>query len=166
MSSGTSVITDIASTATAIGALFVGWQLLLTQRQLRASFEETFTARYDKIVGRIPLVLMLDAGAINSEQVKRAFYDYFELTEEELYYRSAGKISRSTWHDWWYGICSNMSRPAFQAAWTDLRDATNGVGGEAPMQFVELRRGIPASGLLARSYDPRRSRWGQRLPHG
>ena len=54
-----SVVSDVASVATALGAIFIGWQVVEARRQLRASFERTFVDRYEEILSRVPLALIL-----------------------------------------------------------------------------------------------------------
>jgi hypothetical protein len=159
--STSTTIGDIASVATALAALFVGWQVRLAKQQLRASFEQTFTDRYKEIFSQIPLELLLDDGRSDSDEIERAFYDYFELCEEEMYYRCVGKVAKSTWVDWWIGIRMNLQRAAFRRAWDELRARTTILSGQttgtSSLQFDRLREAV----VLAdegKDYDPRESR--------
>src|SRR4051812_40117243 len=111
------VIADVSGVAAGGGLVFVAWQVYLARRQLTSSFEASFVDRYERIVANVPLEWLLgEALTPPSDQVERAMYDYFELCEEELYYRKSGRVSRSTWRDWWEGMRLHLRRPAFHDA--------------------------------------------------
>ena len=82
-----------ANCATAVALVGVGWQLLLSRRQMVAQFEQTFVTRYEAILARIPLRLLRGAEPEwpMDDPTLRAFFDYFELCEEELYFRAGGR---------------------------------------------------------------------------
>jgi len=61
-------------------------------------------------------------------RARRAFYDYFELCEQEAYYRGDGQVSDRTWDEWRAGIESNRRKRSFRAAWAELSS-------EAPEQL-------------------------------
>jgi hypothetical protein len=44
------LLNEIAQAATAIGALFAGWQLLLVNRQATTQFEDQLSAQYREII--------------------------------------------------------------------------------------------------------------------
>lgn len=89
------LITSIANVAAAVGVVVVIFQLALARRQMRAGFERSFVDKYERIIQRVPLAVLLgdDVDIDRNEQVQRAFFDYFELCEEELYFRRVGKVS-------------------------------------------------------------------------
>lgn len=60
------------------------------------------------------------------EDLRRAFYDYFELCEEELYCRATHRVGRAACKDWWEGMSLHLQRPAFRAAWDEISEATAG----------------------------------------
>jgi hypothetical protein len=72
------------------------------------------------------------------------FYQYFDLTNSQIFLRQSGRISKKTWTFWAEGIETHLARPAFAAAWAEIsRRAGN--------DFSELRR------LIAEDFkgDPR-----------
>ena len=149
----------LANVATAIGIIFVAWQLYLTRRQVTAAFEQAFVEKYERIVASIPLAALLGEQAEPgpADQDLRPFFDYFELCEEELYYRHVRKVSRSTWRDWEEGIVLNFRRPAFQSAWRQLSERVE-LTVAAPSavrveQFTLLRRAVESFGR-GESFDP------------
>ena len=151
-------LADVASVATAVGLFAIFYQLGLTRRQLRAGFEQTFVDRYLAIAARIPLELILGETARLDAASERALYDYFELCEEELYYRRGGRVSRGTWLEWWDGIALNFMRPGFRAAWVGLKDRTILDDSSRPSgrleQFDLLRAAVDAI-AAGREHDPR-----------
>jgi len=72
------------------------------------------------------------------------FYHYVDLTNEQISLRMKGRVTRATWANWADGIRSNLSRPAFRAAWAEIARL-------APDSFDDLRR-LEASDFRA---DPR-----------
>jgi hypothetical protein len=160
-------VETLASLATALGVLLVALQLWPTRREMTAAFERTFVERYERIVAGIPLPVLFgerDSPAQREEGL-RPFFDYFELCEEELYYRRARRVSRSTWLDWQEGIILNFRRPAFSAAWEQLRDRVQVQPTKGRHQRVEqftlLRAAVDAFDD-GRSFDPGH-RWYIRL---
>lgn len=123
-----------AGVATAAGVAFAAAQLWQADRQSTAAFEQTFVERYIDVTSRIPLELLLGSVAYSPADLKsrRAFYDYFELCEEEAFYAKAGRINSRTWDDWREAIRANLSKQGFAEAWADISAA-------APGQFQLLR---------------------------
>ncbi|MEQ1699245.1 MAG: hypothetical protein ABMA25_04000 [Ilumatobacteraceae bacterium] len=132
------IIGAVAGVATALGVGVAAWQLREQRQQRRADFELRFSERYETIVSKIPLPVLLGISpySANDETPRRAFYDYFELCELETYYREAGQITNETWKDWQTGIESNWRLKSFRDAWTDLSAA-------APRQFELFREKFP-----------------------
>jgi hypothetical protein len=127
-------LSALASVATAIGVGLLFGQVQESRRQRQADFERGFDDRYHDVVGRLPLPLLLDELAYDPSHdcARRAFYDYFELCQEELFYVQSGRISKPTWADWEEGISANLRKAAFRGAWLDLSTA-------APDQFDLFR---------------------------
>ncbi len=160
MSVGDTIATA-ANVATAAGVLAAGWQLRLTRRQMKLAFERTFVDRYEGIAARIPLSLLLGSvdAVTDSGATERALFDYFELCEEECYYRLTGRVSKESWCDWWEGISLNMRRPGIRSAWESLNEQmtiTKGSNEVRREQFTLLRDGVAALDA-GRKYDPSES---------
>ena len=161
----------VAQWATAVGAAVVAFELRQTQRALRARFERTFVKRYERIAADIPLAALLD-GTLSEEESPeewekqlRAFFDYFELCEEELYYRSLGRISRRTWKDWWEGIALNLRSDAFQEALGELVARSGSVRDEnrdRPTRYDLTPRARDLA-VRSRTGDPVQGWWRQRV---
>lgn len=143
-------LSAVASGATAIAVAIAAWQLSLGRHQGKMQFEQQFNDRYRSVIASVPLEALLGEEfdwARESAEVRRAFFDYFELCEEELFFRDAKRINQRTWAEWRYGIENNFSRPAFRVAWADLSE-------RAPNTFTKLD-------LLLREMDPTLTRRGK-----
>ena len=91
---------------------------------------------------------------VGNPDTKRAFFDYFELCEEELYFRAHRKVGLSVWRDWWYGISTNLRNPNFERAFRVLAD--DSAIGDAPHRFYYLRQAFAHRN--ERMYEPNRSK--------
>lgn len=88
-------IADIASVATAVGVAAGIYQLRLSWKQGRASFEQTFVDRYwsiedDRLRGT-------DSAQVNRQR-------YLRLCEDQFEHARLRQISRRTWSIWHDGI--------------------------------------------------------------
>ena len=141
-----SFVDDLAALATAVGLPTAVYQLHQGRRGLRDNFERTFVERYATISAKIHLdVLRGDAAAdLTNDDVRRAFFDYFELCEEELYYRAHRRVSRATWKDWWYGIRLNLRNKSFKDAYDQLVAPAGAGDPAATDRFHHLRASLPS----------------------
>jgi len=107
----------LTSILTVVGVGVACYQLWQTQLSLRDNFERSFFDRYQRIADGLPPEVLLGQ-EIEGKSTSNdwAFYKYFELCEEELYYRAHRRVSADTWRDWWYGICRNLEIEAFRDA--------------------------------------------------
>lgn len=71
------------------------------------------------------------------------FYRYFDLSNEQVFLESRGRVSKETWEMWASGIESNMQRPAFVRAWQEVSRKTNNA------DFSELRTFLESKGIKA-----------------
>lgn len=140
---------DLTSLTTAIGVGVASYQIWQTRLSLRDNFERTFVDRYQRIAEGLPVEVFLGGAATDVDPA--AFYRYFELCEEQLYYRAFRRVSARTWRDWWYGMSVNMASPAFADAFEGLTSA--GVERTA-RRFVYLTAARPHLGNAR--YVPRR----------
>ena len=165
------VVATVAQWATAIGAGFVAFQLWQTQRALRASYERTFVERYEQIIAHVLLAALLEGRLPDTvtdtdpEVIERAFFDYFELCEEELYFRKLGRITRRTWADWWEGMALQFRNDAFAAELERLVERTASDCAEErgrPTRFHHVLQGA-TNARNGQVYDPVEGWWRRSL---
>lgn len=145
----------LASIATALGVLFAAWQLLLAKRQATTAFEDSLAREYREIAQRIPVRALL-GDTLPPEEAAAAlddFYHYVDLSNEQVFLRQNGRVTEATWRNWADGMRTMLTRPAFGAAWEEIK-------ARAPDSFEELRR-LDAEGFTT---DPRRWRRQRRAP--
>jgi hypothetical protein len=126
---------EIAPVVTALGVSIGVLQLWNTKRQAVTLFEDALAKEYREITGAIPTAALL--GEILSAELMQAhlpdFYRYFDLSNNQIFLRQIGRISKKTWVFWVDGIKTNLSRPAFAKSWEDIGRRSN-------KDFSELRR--------------------------
>lgn len=146
----------VASLATPIGLFATVYQLGQARRALRNSFERTFVDRYSRIASAIDVEVLLGTEIIEVESspMKRAFFDYFELCEEELYFRAHRKVGASVWRDWWYGISMNLRNPNFERAFEVL--VLRSASPEVALRFPYLREAF-AHRTSESTFEPARA---------
>lgn len=98
------VLSDIAALATALGVIAAVFQLLLSRRQARSSFEHEFVKRYwsicdDSVHGTSP----------DTEVQRRR---YLRLCEDEFEVMRLGSISWRTWEVWHEAIREGAQPPS------------------------------------------------------
>jgi hypothetical protein len=157
---------DVPSIATGVGVLLAAYQLRQAKRSLREGFERTFVDRYERIVADIDLEVLLGHAQpdLDVPRQRRAFFDYFELCEEELYYRSYRRVSSSTWRDWWYGIRLNFQNQSFIDAFERILGEANDVGDGVPVKhhrFERLKNALAHRRVAG--YEPKKASLRERL---
>jgi hypothetical protein len=136
----------IASAATAVAVSVAVWQIWLAQRQARTEFEDNIDREYRDLALELPVEVFFGE-TLTDTQLRAAlkhFFHYFALCDGQIILRKKGRVSKETWELWRKGLAVNMSQPAFQQAWSEVK--TRGVRG-----FRELRR-LEESGFQS---DPR-----------
>ncbi len=140
------IIQTVSNLGTAVAVIVAAWQLYLTHRQAVTSFEDTLAHEYRELAGKLPPEAFYGQElAVEVFQRKRdEFYRYFDLTNEQIYLRQIGRVSKQTWIFWRDGICTNLKRAAFAHAWETISAL-------AENDFKELRQ------LIAENFanDPR-----------
>lgn len=136
-------VQTVASLATAVGVAIAAWQLFLTKQQVQSQFEDSFTDEYRRISAQLPLAALLGQplGKVELEASLRAFYEYFDLSNEEAFLNNRGRLRRETWENWCEGIEQHMARPAFKQAWERLVPYLNG-------SFDDLKELMATAGLV------------------
>lgn len=141
----------LTSVLTVVGVGVACYQLWQTRVSLRDGFERSFFDRYQRIADGLPPQVLLGGSSEEVPMDDWTFYKYFELCEEELYYRAHRRVSADTWRDWWYGIRQNMEKDAFAKAFARLVADPNR---QSTSRFVYLNA---ASNHFANPrYQPRR----------
>jgi len=138
--------TAIGSMATAGAVLIAAWQLRRATSQARTNLEDDFSREYRTVVRSIPVKALL-GDELEEEEFEEAFvglYQYIDLTNEQVFLRMHGRISKTTWINWCDGIKTNLNRPAFAKAWGRIKVRSN-------ESFTELRE-LESTGFSA---DPK-----------
>jgi hypothetical protein len=125
----------LAASATAIGVVVVAFQFRQAKRQTQTAFEDDYTRQYRDIIQRIPVrALLSEPLDVDSfEKALDEIYNYFDLTNEQIFLRKERCVTTATWTNWCDRIKSNIALPAFRRAWVLVED-------QAPAYFEELRR--------------------------
>jgi hypothetical protein len=125
----------IGSIATAVAVLIGVWQVRLASKASRTAFEDALSREYRDIARTIPMEAHLNTLLENDAQLAAlpALFQYFDLSNQQVFLRMAGRIGSTTWNEWRDGIRFNLSRRAFAVAWEHIKaqDSTT---------FNELRR--------------------------
>ena len=134
----TDILTTIASFATAIGVVFAAVQLWLVHRQSVTTFEDALGREYRELAAKLPTKALLGE-EVTEEEYRESFdefYRYFDLSNEQAFLRQRKRISKPTWTFWLDGIGSNLRRPAFRRAWSEVCSRPGA-------EFFELRALFP-----------------------
>lgn len=125
----------VGSIGTALAVLVAAWQVRKNTQQAKTDFEDDSSREYRELARSIPVKAHLGQ-ELEKEEFKAAYpslYQYIDLTNEQVFLRMNGRISKATWVNWASGIKSNLSRPAFAEAWKRIKVGASG-------SFQELRR--------------------------
>lgn len=133
-----SLIGGLGSGIAGVGAVAAFWQLRLLKTQSVTSFEDGLADEYRDIAKGLPLdaLLGVDMSPQAVANALPAFYRYFDFCNQQLFLHQQGRIRKATWALWRDGIVSNLRRPAFARAWTEI--AAKAIG-----DFDELRALCP-----------------------
>jgi len=137
----------IASIATAVAVFLAWWQIREARQQTITGFEDGLAREYREIAQNIPVAALLGDELQEAEYTAALddFYHYIDLSNEQVFLRQRGRVRKETWANWRDGIKSNLSRPAFRAAWELIKRKASG-------SFEELRR-LEAEGYSTDPHD-------------
>lgn len=140
------ILSALANLAAAVAVVVGAWQLVLVHRQSITNFEDTFAKEYRDLTSKLPTKALLGEALTDDEHAKHfdEMYHYFDLCNEQAFLRSIGRVSNKTWTFWKDGIASNLGRPAFDRAWSEIAARAND-------DFSELKALFPP-----KLYDGRR----------
>jgi hypothetical protein len=131
-------LADLASIATTIGVFFAGWQVSQSRKHHVTNFEDDLAREYRVLLKGIPVGLLL--GDVPTEDEYRDCLDdmfrYIDLCNEQAFLHQKGRVRGETWIFWKDGIASNLKRPAFKRAWSEISRRAEG-------EFSELRKWFP-----------------------
>lgn len=134
--------------ATALAVFVAAIEVRRNTNQARTDFEDGLNREYREILRCIPVEVHLGEEVTASERWPECLariYQYLDLTNEQIFLRQMGRVSRATWRQWVEGIQATLDQPAFEKAWREVK-------AKAPGRFSELQR-LEASGFRE---DPRR----------
>lgn len=122
------IATVIIALPTSLGVLFMAWQIFLMKRQSQATFEDKLDEQYRLLAKEIPVQVLLGKPILEEKkgEVTELLYNYFDLTNEQISYRTAGLISGATWASWCAGIRSLMAYEAFAEVYETVNKDVNG----------------------------------------
>jgi hypothetical protein len=137
----------VASVFTAIGVLVALFQIQQARRESRTAFEDQMAREFRDTIHLLPARVVLGATLSDAEHEEHfdEIYRYIDLTNEQTFLRSVGRISDKTWAYWVAGIQELLGLPEFKRVWDEVRQQAKG-------RFRELRR-LESEGF---DIDPRR----------
>ena len=132
------ILSALANVATAAAVCVAAWQLHLTKRQAQTSFEDSFAKEYRDLISKLPTKALLGHPLNDQEYITHfdEMYHYFDLCNEQIFLSKVGRISDETWVFWQEGIKTNLTRPAFERAWSEI-------AAKASDDFSELKSLVP-----------------------
>jgi len=127
--------TAIGSIATAVAVFVAAWQVRSASRASRTGFEDALAREYRDIARAIPMAAHLNVDLVREELAAAlpALFQYFDLSNQQIFLRMNGRVGLITWREWCEGIRFNLSRKTFAAAWEHIK-------AQDPHTFNELRR--------------------------
>jgi hypothetical protein len=119
MNSLTLLLTLLTQLATLAAVIVAAVQLTHTRKTARSTFEDSLDREYRALIRNIPTRAMLGCSLSLEEQREAfdTFYQYFDLTNNQIFLFKVGRISGHTMQFWFDGMQANLNRPAFKAAW-------------------------------------------------
>lgn len=120
------ISTAIGSIATAVGVCFGAWQIHLTRKQSLTEFEDSLDQQYRSLSMGIPVEVLIGNELSDDKYpaVRELIYNYLDLSNEQIYLRSKGRISEHTWKSWSAGIREHLNRPVFQKVYREVTEAS------------------------------------------
>lgn len=111
------LISSFADVATTLGVLCAVYQLWLTKKLAKESFEDSFDDDYRQIISKIPMDALLGKELSSSvlETHLIYFYLYFDLCNGQLSLKNSA-VDEVVLERWKEGIIANCNSPAFQQA--------------------------------------------------
>lgn len=127
-------ISALASVVAAGGVFLAYGQLKISKNIAQLEFEDGLSKEYRELASNIPTKALLGID-LTEEEFQRSFdelYRYIDLTNEQVSLRQRNRVKKEAWLNWSSGIQSNLARPSFKRAWSEIKEKSN--------SFQELRR--------------------------
>ncbi|MFN4244065.1 MAG: hypothetical protein ACK4PI_12620 [Tepidisphaerales bacterium] len=129
------ILNATANLSIALGLFITMWQIKLQVQQAVTDFEDDLDREYREISLALPIEALLGETLSPEAHAKalEQFHRYFDLTNQVIFLRQTGRLSDLRWETWLDEIRVNLDKPAFKAAWDEIRR-------RAPGEFILLRR--------------------------
>ena len=127
-------ISALASVVAACGVFLAYGQLKISKNIAQLEFEDGLAKEYRELASNIPTKALLGI-ELSEEEFQKSFdelYRYIDLTNEQISLRQRNRVKKEAWLNWLSGIKSNLERPSFKRAWSEIKEKSN--------SFQELRR--------------------------
>ena len=127
-------ISALASVVAACGVFLAYGQLRISKNIAQLEFEDGLAKEYRELASNIPTKALLGI-ELSEEEFQKSFdelYRYIDLTNEQISLRQRKRVKDEAWLNWLSGIKSNLERPSFKRAWSEIKEKSN--------SFQELRR--------------------------
>ena len=127
-------ISALASVVAACGVFLAYGQLKMSKNIAQLEFEDGLAKEYRELASNIPTkaLLGIELSEVEFQQSFDEFYRYIDLTNEQVSLRQRDRVKEESWLNWLSGIKSNLERPSFKHAWSEIK--------EKSISFQELRR--------------------------
>ncbi|MBU2883339.1 hypothetical protein KO525_14355 [Psychrosphaera sp. B3R10] len=119
-----SAATAVGSLVTALGVGFGAWQIKVGKEQAQATFEDSLDQQYRSLSMELPVSVLIGEPVEESDrnQVRELIYNYLDLSNEQVYLRAKGRISKHTWTSWSQGIKLHLAKPSFAEVYSEIKD--------------------------------------------
>ncbi|MFN9526537.1 MAG: hypothetical protein ACK561_06545 [Pseudomonadaceae bacterium] len=127
-------ISALASVVAACGVFLAYGQLRISKNIAQLEFEDGLAKEYRELASNIPTKALLGI-ELSEEEFQKSFdelYRYIDLTNEQTSLRQRNRVKKEAWLNWLSGIKSNLERPSFKRAWSEIKEKSD--------SFQELRR--------------------------
>ena len=107
----------LSATATAAALIHFLYSQQHQNTERFASLFKEFNGRYDKLNGRLNLILERDGSVLLSPEEQQHLYDYFNLCAEEYLYFKSGFIDVEVWRAWASGMKTFAKHQEVRRLW-------------------------------------------------
>ena len=122
-----SLATAIAAVVAAVGLCFGAWQIKMGKDQAQAAFEDSLDQQYRSLSMALPVNVLIGGKVEEADtaEIRELIFNYLDLSNEQIYRRSTGRISAATWSSWAIGIKIHLSKQPFSDVYHEIRFEAN-----------------------------------------